>query len=152
MATEDKSKAAELFDQAMKNYEQALRMGLKLQEESAKLWTGLMGQGPTPADWQKRVKTVSDELIPQSQKAMDECLKLIEQSGKSSLDLLKRAVSASQATTPTEWQTRWLGLWEGSLSALRDQAVAVAQANSRATETWLGMARKSWESTVSAKP
>ncbi len=149
--TDDKSKAAtDLFEQAMKNYEQALKSGLKLQEESARMWTAFAGQAGNPQDVQKRVKAWSDDVIPQTQKALDEYLKLIEQNSKASVDLLKKALVACQASTLQETQNRFLGVWEGSLNALRDTAVSVAQTNARVTEAWTTSARKAWETPATA--
>jgi len=143
MSTETKQKPVnDLFDQAMKNYEQALKTGLKLQEDSARLWTQLFNQNATAPDWQKQVKALTEELIPQTQKALNENVKLIEQNGKTSVELLKKAVEGAQATTVQEAQSNFMGLWESSVKAMRETAEAVTQANSRALDSWMSIARK----------
>jgi hypothetical protein len=146
MTTEEKTKPVkDLFEQATKNYEQALKTGLKLQEESAKLFLGVFNQVTAPADFQKKVKAISDEIIPQTQKAVDEGLKLIEQNSRTGMDLLKKAASAWQATTLQDAQGKSLALYEGYLNAVRDSASAVTQATAKAAESWLGYVRKSTE-------
>jgi hypothetical protein len=146
MTTEDKTRpVSDLFDQAMKSYEQAMKTGVKLQEESARFFSNLVGQTASPQDWQKRAKTMMDEFIPQTQKTVDEGLKLIEQTSRTSIELLKKAVAAGQPTSAQDAQARFLGLWEASLNAMRDTAVSITQANNKAIESWVAYARKNSE-------
>lgn len=143
MTTEQKTKpVTDLFEQAMKSYEQALKTGVKMQEESAKVLSNLVSQATSPQDWQKQVKSATDDFIPQTQKAVDEGLKIIEQTSKASVDLLKKAVAIGQPTSATDAQAKMLGLWESSLHAMRDTAVSVTQANNKAIESWLAYASK----------
>lgn len=149
MTTEDKTKpVTEMYEQAVKNYEQALKAGLKAQEESVKVWAGFLNQGATPQDWQKKAKTVADDLIPQAQKAVDDGLKLVEQNSRTSVELLKKAVAATHSTSPQDAQTKLLSFWESSLNAMRDSAVAVTQANNKAIDSWVAYVRKSGEATA----
>lgn len=92
MTTDEKTKpVTDLFEQAMKSYEQALRTGVKMQEESAKFFNNLVNQATSPQDWQKRMKAMTDDLIPQTQKSVDEGLKIIEQTSRTSVELLKKS-------------------------------------------------------------
>jgi hypothetical protein len=151
MTTEEKTKpACDLYDQAMKNYEQALKTGLKLQEDSVKVLTGLLNQPTAPQDLQKRVKALADEVIPQTQKNIEDNLQLVEQTTRTSIELLKKATAATQATTLHDAQSKFLGFCEASLSAVRDTAVAVTQANAKALESWMVYARKCAEPLTAA--
>jgi hypothetical protein len=146
MTTEQKTKpVTDLFEQALKSYEQALKTGVKMQEESAKVFSDLVTQATSPQDWQKQMKSVTDDFIPQTQKTVDEGLKLIEQTSKSSVEFLKKAVALGQPTSAPEAQAKMLGLWEASLNTMRDTAVAVTQANNKAIESWIAYARKTAE-------
>ena len=153
MTTEEKTKpVTDLYDQAMKSYEQAMRTGVKMQEESAKFFSNLVNQTTSPQDWQKRMKAVADEFIPQTQKSVDEGVKLIEQTTRTSIELLKKAVATGQPTSMQDAQAKFLGLWEVSLNAMRDTAVSVTQANNKAIESWVSYARKNSQSaTAGAK-
>jgi translation initiation factor 2 alpha subunit (eIF-2alpha) len=153
MTTEEKTKpVTDLYDQAMKSYEQALKTAMKMQEESAKYFSNLVNQSTSPQDWQKRIKTVADEFIPQTQKTVDEGVKLIEQTSRTSIELLKKAVATGQPTSMQDAQAKFLGLWEASLNAMRDTAVSVTQANNKAIESWVSYARKNGEpATAGAK-
>jgi len=151
MTTEDKAKlGTDLFEQATKNYEQALKTGLKLQEDSLRTWTGLLNQTTAPQDLQKRVKALTDEIIPQTQKTIEDNLKLVEQTSRVSIELLKKAAATAQATTVQDAQSKFLSFCETSLNAVRDTTVAVTQANAKAVEAWVGYARKSADPAATA--
>jgi hypothetical protein len=146
MNTEEKTKPfADLFEQATRNYEQAVKTGLKAQEESAKLWTNLCNQITGPADLQKRVKAFADEVIPQTQKNLNEYLKLVEQNSRATVELVKKAVATSQATSPQDAQSKFLALWETTLGVVRETAQSVTQANTKAVESCLEILRKAGE-------
>lgn len=146
MKTEQQTKPVnDLLDQALKSYEQAWKTGARMQEESARFFTNLVSQSAAPQDWPKRVKAMTDEFIPQTQKSMDDGLKQLEVNSRASVELLKKAVSAAQATTPQEAQSRLLGLWEASLNTMRDTMVTVTQSHQKAVESWMSYARKSGE-------
>ena len=146
MTTEQKTKpVTDLFEQAFKSYEQALKTGMKMQEESAKVFSDLVTQATSPQDWQKQMKSATDDFIPQTQKSVDEGLKLIEQTSKSGIELLKKAVAVGQPATAADAQAKILGLWEASLNAMRETAVAITQAHNKAIESWVACARKAAE-------
>lgn len=146
MTTEQKTKpVTDLFEQALKSYEQTLKTGMKMQEESVKVFSDLVTQATSPQDWQKQMKSVTADFIPQTQKTVDEGLKLIEQTSKSGIELLKKAVAAGQPTTAPDAQAKMLGLWEASLNAMRDTAMSITQAHSKALESWVAYARKAAE-------
>jgi len=145
MTTEEKAKpVTELFDQVTKNCEQMVRSSLKLQEEASKWLTGLYNQNAAQ-EAQKKFKAVADEFIPQTQKQIDEGLKLAEQNSKTGIDLLKKAAAVAQATSAEDAQARALRYWEASLGAMRDMAQAVTQAQTKAFETWTELVRKTTE-------
>jgi hypothetical protein len=145
MTTEQKTKPGDLLDQALRNYEHSLKTGLKLQEESTRLFLGCFTQGTATADFQKKFKAVAEETIPQVEKAVDEGLKLLEQNSRAGVDLLKKAVAATQTTSPQDAQAKSLAFYEGCLNAVRDSALAVTQASNKAAESWLGYVRRSTE-------
>ncbi len=151
MTTDEKNKpVSDLMDQALKNYEQAWKTGARMQEESARFFTNLVTQVTGPQDWSKRVKAMADEWVPQTQKNLDEGLKVMEQNSRASVEWLKKAVSATQAATPQEAQTRLLGLWEASLNTLRESVASMTQSQQKAVESWMTCARKTAEAATPA--
>ena len=138
---------SELFEQAMSSYEQAFRTGLRLQEESGKWWTTLFEQNGPSHEWQKTMRTMANELLPEAQKRMEDGLRFVEQNSRASLELLKLfKKSAVPVNNPlAESQTKLLSFWEASLNSMKDSAQAVAQANTQAMESWMELFRKGTE-------
>lgn len=151
MTTEAKTKPiSDLFEQTLKSYEQALKTGLKLQEESAKTFLGCCTPGAA-ADVQKKVRAISDEAIPQVEKAVEQALELMEKNTQTGVALLKKAVAAAQATTAQDAQAKCLAFYEGCLDAVRENAVALTQASNKAAESWLGYVRRNAEPVTGRK-
>lgn len=136
---------SELYGQAMSNYEQALKTGLRFQEESGKWLTTMLDQATSPQDWQKWVKTLSERFIPETQKQMEESLRIVEQNSKTGVDLMKKAFEAAQSTSVIEGQAKMLTFWGASLNAFRDNAAAATQANTKAIEMWVDFLRRNAE-------
>jgi len=137
---------SEAADKAMKNYEQAVRTGLKVQEEAAHLWTNLLNQSASPQDWQKRFSgatTVANGFLPAAQKRLEEVVHLVEQNTKASTELFKKAADVCQTTTLPECQSKWLDLCTASVDLARSNFEALTQVNSRAVDSWIDYVRKS---------
>lgn len=148
MSDKDKIPFTEMADQAMKNYEQALRAGLRLQEEATRFWSGLLNQSPPAPDWQKRFQSFAaagNGMFPANQKRMEEMLDLAEKNGRTGADLLKKAVSAAQAPAIAESQSKWMEVWTSSLSAARSNTEAMAQISCRAIDSWIDLLQKGTE-------
>jgi len=142
-STEDKAKpVTDLFEQVMNSYEQALKTGVKMQEESMKYFSNLVSHNSSSQDWQKQMKTMTDEFFPQTQKTVDAGLKLIEQTNRSGVELLRKVVAASQPTSVHDAQAKYLGLWAASLDVMRDTTVAMTQASNKVIGSWFSYA---WE-------
>lgn len=137
MSDKTQTPISELMEQAMKNYEQALQAGLKLQEESSRWWTGLMNPASAGAEWQKRWQKTASQSLPLVQKRMEESLRLVEQSSRTSLDLLKRAIALTASDSSANAQTKLQELWEASLGAVQNNTRAVCEANAKFTEAWM---------------
>src|ERR1043166_3305666 len=125
MTDKTKPPVSEVFDQALKNYEQTLRTSLKLQEEAGRWWTNLLTQASSAQDWQKRVTAVTTDVIGPTQKRMEEYLGLIEQNNRANVELLKKAFEAAQTTGPSECQAKWVDFWQTSLNSVQANAQAV---------------------------
>jgi hypothetical protein len=132
----------DLFEQAVKNYEQALKTGVRLQEECGKWWTDAFKQTSGPQDWQKAAASMLNEVFPAAHKNVEETLRLLEQNSRGSLDLLKRATETLQSTSVADGQARVQKLWQTSLDLLQQNAQSLIQANARLVETCAQFARK----------
>ena len=151
MTAEQKSKAsADVFEQATRNYEQWLKSGLKLQQESAKWVTSALGENVT-ADVQEKMKSWVEDAIPQTQKNMELWLKLVEQQTGAALDLMKKGASMSQPSTLQEAQKGMFTLWEASLGAMCETTQTLTQVGSKTMESWMDFGRRAGETSRSSK-
>src|SRR5438270_12405185 len=67
---------SDLFEQAMSSYEQAFRTGVRLQEESSRWWTSMLEQTGPSREWQKTIRTMANEILPEAQKRMEDGLRI----------------------------------------------------------------------------
>ena len=139
---------AELNEQALKNWEQALKASLKWQQDAGKWWNQWAGQPATAPEWQKcftNWAALATDTIPAAQKRTDELLDLVEKNARTGLDLMKKAADAAQAPGIAESQAKWTDWWTASLDATRANAEAVVQIQSRAIDCCAEFMRKTQE-------
>lgn len=142
MQEQCKNPASEMLDQGLKNYEQALRTGLKLQEEAGKCWTKLLNQAASPQDLQKQMASMVNDMIPATQKSMEGYLGLIEQNTRASVDLVKKGLEAAQATNYAEAQHKVTNFCESTLNALKANSQAIFDINAKAVDSWVAFVKK----------
>lgn len=146
----DSEKTAEMTNQAMKNYEQALRTGLKMQEEAVKWWSGMITHATTAQDWQNRMNNVAslaNEVMPMAQKGMEEVLDLFEKNSRTGNELMKKAVEAAQAPVIADSQSKWMDVFTSSLGAMRSNAEAFTHMSTKAIDSWINFVRQNTEVT-----
>src|SRR5690349_17590212 len=71
-----------LFDQAVSTFGDALKAGVKIQEEVGKWWSDALEQAGPVTEWQKKSRAIFGDAIPTAQKNTEEWLKLVEQNYK----------------------------------------------------------------------
>ncbi len=151
MTDKTKTPASEMFDQALKNYEQALQTGLKIQEEAGKCWTKLLNPAASPLDLQKQVIAMANEVIPATQKNMEAYLQRLEQNSRASVDLLKKGIEAAQTASFQEGQGMLVDFCENSLTSLKTNAQAIVDLNCKAVDSWIAMVKKATSDVVGPK-
>ena len=145
---EQAASMAEMADTLRKNCEQALRTGLKLQEEAGRWWSSVLNPATCAQQWQEQVNAATrtaNSLLPLTQKPMSEMIDFIEKSTQSTAELVKKASQAVQAPALAESQTKWTEFWTASLSVARSNAKALSQINTRAIDSWTQFLRKNAE-------
>lgn len=143
MTDKTKAPASEFFDQALKNYEQALRAGLKAQEEASAYWTKLFDQTASRSDVQKQFASIANDVIPPAQKYMEGCVGLMEQNSRVGVELMKKGMNAVQTSNLGEWREKVMDITESSLKSMKATAQAVIDLNSKAVDSWIGVMKKS---------
>jgi hypothetical protein len=134
---ETKNKSAnELFDQAMKSFEESVQYGLKVQTESIQCWNDLIRKAEIPNDWKKKVEAVLKETLPTVEKNTKDALALMESNRQASLALLNQALQAVNSQSVSEYQSNVQGIWESGLDAIRKNSELLVQANAKAIDQW----------------
>ena len=136
---------ADLAGTALRNYEQVMRANLKLQEEAGKAWTSMLTKTVSGQDWQKQVMHFSgmaNNWLPAAQRRMQEIMALMEKSGQTSADLMKKAVDAAQAPAVAESQAKWMEFWTSSMNAMRSNTETMGEITYRAIDSWIEIMRK----------
>ena len=141
MTTQKKatSTASDLFEEAFKTYEQSLKTGIQIQEDTVKLWKDLLASVKTPTDFQKRMGEMADEIVPAAKKRMEDALQSIEENYKVGTDLLQKAFQVWQPGSVAEAQNRIRELWESSLSAVRMNTQTIVKTNQQVLDYWTSM-------------
>lgn len=141
---------SEMTEKAMKNYEQAVRTGVKLQEEAGRWWSNMLNQTASAHDWEKRVTTltsVANGVMPVAQRRMEEVMELMEKNSRTGAELVKKAVDAAQTPVIAESQSKWMDFWASSIGAARANTEALTEIGSRAVDSWVDFIQKNTEIT-----
>lgn len=139
-----------LFDQAVRSFGDAIKAGVKMQEDATRWWSDTLEKSSPLADWQKRSLAGVKEAIPVAQKNAEEFLRLVEGNYRKSVDLLKRAFETRDADTIADLQGRIQELWEGSMKMVKEAAQTVAQNNVKMMEFYAELLRKNMEGAAAA--
>jgi len=136
---------SEMTDTAMKNYEQAVRTTLKLQEEAARCWSSMLNQTTLVQDWQKRLDDfngMANKFVPLAQQRMEEVISLMEKNSRTGAELMKKAVDAAQTPVISESQAKWMEFWTSSMGAMRTNTEAFAEIGTKAVDSWIDFVRR----------
>jgi hypothetical protein len=142
------SPVLEMADLAMKNYQQALKTGLKLQEEAGRVCSSMFNQTASTVDYQKQftqMTGVVNGMFSSAQKRSEEIFDLLEKTSRTSVDLAKKAFDAAYVPAIAEGQSKWLDIYKASLDTARQNAEAVTQISSRAFDSCIEFVRKNSE-------
>src|SRR6202046_5837029 len=62
----------EVYHEAMRSYEKALKSGIQVQEESVHLWKDLLTKFGSPEEFQAKLESMTADAFPQARKRMEE--------------------------------------------------------------------------------
>ncbi|HTL59422.1 MAG TPA: hypothetical protein VL361_27375 [Candidatus Limnocylindrales bacterium] len=143
-----------MANQARHNYEQAVRTGQRFQEEAGQWWTRVLGQAMTAADWQRqfaRLTAISSNAMPLAQKRLEETMQLMEKTGRTSAELMRKALDAVQTAGVAESQAKWMDFWSSSMKAVQSNVEAITELNTHTIDSWIDFVRKNAEVAQTAK-
>lgn len=127
---------ADFFNQALEFTETAMKTGVKLQEDSMKWWSDIVGEPAKIGDMQGKMRTVLDDVMPTARKNADESFRAIDRISSNNLELMKKALSAGPTGASPEIQDRVQKAWQDSMEIARKNAEALLDANERAMQIW----------------
>ena len=138
-ATETKKATAatdEVFHDAMRNYEKALKSGIQLQEESVNLWKELLTKLGSPEELQAKLESMTADAFPKARKRMEEFVETFNRTSNQTIDLFEKTLGVHQADSVTDAQRRVQDLIESSLSALRVNVHSALNTNAKIIASW----------------
>ena len=126
----------ELFQEAMRSYEKALKSGIQLQEESVNLWKDLLTKLGSPEELQAKLESMKTDAFPQARKRMEEFVETFNRTSSQTTELFEKTLGVYQATSVTDAQRRVQDLIESSLGALRVNVHSALNTNAKIIADW----------------
>jgi ribosomal 50S subunit-associated protein YjgA (DUF615 family) len=119
----------EVFHEATRNYEKALKAGIQLQEESVNLWKDLLSKLGSPEEFEAKLESMTKEAFPKARERMEEFVETFNRTSKQTIDLFEKTLSVYQATSVPEAQRRLL-------TALRVNVQSALNTNAKIITDW----------------
>ncbi len=126
----------EVFHEAMRSYEKALKAGIQLQEESVNLWKDLLTKLGSPEEFHAKLESMTADAFPQARKRMEECVETFNRTSNQAIDLFEKTLGVYQATSVTDAQRRVQDLIESSLTTLRVNLHSALNTNAKIITSW----------------
>ncbi|MBV8350890.1 MAG: hypothetical protein JO251_23470 [Verrucomicrobia bacterium] len=126
----------EVFQEAMRSYEKALKAGIQLQEESVNLWKDLLSKLGSPQELQAKLESMTADAFPKARERMEEFVETFNRMSKQTIDLFEKTLGVYQATSVPEAQRRVQDLIESSLTALRTNVHSALNTNAKIIADW----------------
>jgi len=127
---------SELFHEAMRSYEKALKSGIQLLEESVNLWKELFTKLGSPEELQPKLESMTAHTFPEARKRMEEFVETFNRTSNQTTDLFKKTLGVYQATSVPDAQRRVNDLIESSLTALRANVHSALNTNAKIVADW----------------
>lgn len=126
----------ELFHEAMRCYEKALKSGIQVQEESANLWKDLLTKLGSPEEFQAKLQSMTADAFPKARKRMEEFVETFNRTSNQTIDLFEKTLGVYQPSSVPDAQRRVHDLIESSLDALRDNVHSALNTNAKIIASW----------------
>lgn len=134
--------AQDLMKDAIKLYEEALKNGIQLQEESLELWKSILNQVGTPDELKDKIDKMTGGAFPETRKKMEDIFKVFQDNMSQSTELFNKAMGVCQASSIEDGQARVQDLMESSLGAMRSNVQTVLETNSKMMTSWTELVEK----------
>jgi hypothetical protein len=129
-----------VFQEAMRSYENALKSGIQVQEESMNLWKNLLGKLGSPEEFKAKLESMTADALPKARQRMEEYVETFNRTSNQTMDLFEKTLSVYQATSVPDAQRRMHDLVESSLAALRVNVHSALNTNAKIIADWKELA------------
>jgi|SRR5580693_4892770 coenzyme F420-reducing hydrogenase delta subunit len=129
-----------VFQEAMRSYENALKSGIQVQEESVNLWKDLLTKLGSPEDFQAKLESMTANAFPKARERMEEFVETFNRTSNQTVSLFEKTLSVYQATSVPDAQRRMHDLIESSLAALRVNVHSALNTNAKIIASWKELA------------
>ena len=129
-----------VFQEAMRSYENALKSGIQVQEESVSLWKDLLTKLGSPQDFQAKLESMTADAFPKARERMEEFVETFNRTSSQTVSLFEKTLSVYQATSVPEAQRRMHDLIESSLATLRVNVHSALNTNAKLIASWKELA------------
>ena len=129
-----------VFQEAMSSYENALKSGIQVQEESVNLWKDLLTKLGSPQDFQAKLESMTADAFPKARERMEEFVETFNRTSSQTVSLFEKTLSVYQATSVPEAQRRMHDLIESSLATLRVNVHSALNTNAKLIASWKELA------------
>jgi hypothetical protein len=96
-------------------------------------------------NWQEKFQTIGSQMMALAQKNTEDGLQLLNESIRTSRELLKKACESSGKDSPPDVWKKMGESWETALGMMRTSTEAVVRTNQRAAQAWVDLAKKMCE-------
>ena len=129
----------EVFHEAMRSYEKALKSGIQLQEESVNLCKELFNKLGSPVELQAKLESMTAAAFSQARQRMEEFVETLNRKSNQTIDLFDKTLAVYQATSVPEAQRRLQDLIESSLTTVRVNVRSALHTNAKIIASWQEM-------------
>jgi hypothetical protein len=126
----------EVFHEAMRSYEKALKSSIQLQEESVNLWKELFTKLGSPEELQAKLESMTADAFPKARKRMEEFVETFNRTSNQTIDLFEKTLAVYQASSVPDAQRRVQDLVESSLTTLRVNVHSALNTNAKIIASW----------------
>jgi hypothetical protein len=126
----------EVFHEAMRSYEKALKSSIQMQEESVNLWKELFTKLGSPEELQAKLESMTAAAFPKARKRMEEFVETFNRTSNQAIDLFEKTLAVYQATSVPDAQRRVQDLIESSLTTLRVNVHSALNTNAKIIASW----------------
>lgn len=137
-----RAEAEKVWEQALAEFENALKAGVKIQEDCARYFKEAVANYGSTHEWTGKMEAAVNESIAAANKRMDEALAVMRKNADASVEMLKKAWSVGQGKSVEEMQARTHDLWKGALKAMEHNARSMVKAHVSALENWVALVKR----------